>query len=236
MNGACSGSLRSPNEKHAQVRHAFWPLQALRMTQHQGAQEEGDSPFNTVTSHRHQHPPHQRRREFEVRANKCHPSQNLGPVGRLRQSMLYAEPHSMAKHFNAMMLGARAIGQLPNRGHCKDSEALARVYEDEARQACQKILCCLDIRVLDGDLIVLTCLWMPTLILPTGHFMQLYYNPDAQGRLCPHSSPVVAKASCSPEETFDKSIIPRGFRVLPDDIREVVDAYFHRQELEDKDG
>ena len=31
-----------------------------------------------------------------------------------------------------------------------------------------------------------------------------------------------------------QSIIPRGFRALPDDIREVVDAYFHRQELEDR--
>ena len=94
---------------------------------------------------------------------------------------LYAEPHSMAEQFDAMMLGTRAIGQLPNRGHCKDSEALAHVYEDEAQQACQKILRCLDVRVLDGDLIVLTCLRMPTLVLPTGHFMQLYYNLDAQG-------------------------------------------------------
>ena len=94
---------------------------------------------------------------------------------------LYAEPYSMAEHFDAMMLGTCAIGQLPNRGHCKDSEALAHVYEDEARQACQKILCCLDARVLDGDLIVPTCLRMPTLILPMGRFVQLYYNPDAQG-------------------------------------------------------
>ena len=71
---------------------------------------------------------------------------------------LYTEPHSMAEHFDAMMLGACAIGQLPNWGRCKDSEALARVYEDEAWQACQKILQCLDARVLDGDLIVPTCL------------------------------------------------------------------------------
>ena len=78
----------------------------------------------------------------------------LGDPGNL----LYAKPHSMAKHFDAMMLGTRSVGQLPNRGHCRDPEALARVYEDEARQACQKILCCLDVRVLDSDLIVPTCL------------------------------------------------------------------------------
>ena len=71
---------------------------------------------------------------------------------------LYAEPHSMAKHFDAMMIGTHSVGQLPNWGHCRDPEALAHVYEDEARQACQKILRCLDMRVLDGDLVVPTCL------------------------------------------------------------------------------
>ena len=72
-------------------------------------------------------------------------------------NLLYAEPHSMAEYFDAMMLGTRSVGQLPNWGHCKDPEALARVYEDEAQQACQKILRCLDVRVLDGDLVP-TCL------------------------------------------------------------------------------
>ena len=88
----------------------------------------------------------------------------------------------MAEHFDAMMLGTHAIGQLPNWGHCKDPEALTPVYEDEAWQVCQKILRCLDIRVMDGDLVVPTCLRMATLILPTGHFMQLYYHPEAQGQ------------------------------------------------------
>ena len=78
----------------------------------------------------------------------------LGDPGNL----LYAEHHSMDKHFDAMMIGARSVGQLPNRGCCRDPEALARVYEDEARQACQKILHCMDVRVLDGDLVVPTCL------------------------------------------------------------------------------
>ena len=148
-------------------------------------------------------------------------------------SLLYAEPHSMAKHFDAMMLGTHAIGQLPNQGHCKDSEALARVYEDKAQQACQKILRCLDARVLDSDLIVLTCLRMPTLILPMGHFMQLYYNPDAQGRYASQFSSG-GQGFLQARGDIRQSIIPRGFRVLPDDIREVVDAYFHRQELEDR--
>ena len=71
---------------------------------------------------------------------------------------LYAEPHSMAEHFDAMMIGTCSIGELPSRGHCRDPETLTRVYEDEARQACQKILRCLDVRVLDRDLVVPTCL------------------------------------------------------------------------------
>ena len=155
----------------------------------------------------------------------------LGDPGNL----LYAEPHSMAKHFDAMMLGAHSIGQLPNRGRCRDLEALARVYEDEAQQAYQKILHCLDVRVLDGDLIVLFCLRMPTLILPTGHFMQLYYNPDAQGRYA-SQFPSGSQGFLQPKGDIQESIIPRGFRVLPDDIWEVVDTYFHREELEDKAG
>ena len=71
---------------------------------------------------------------------------------------LYAEPHSMAEHFDAMMIGARSIGKLPSQGHCRDPEALTCVYEDEAWQACQKILRYLDLRVLDRDLVVPTCL------------------------------------------------------------------------------
>ena len=143
----------------------------------------------------------------------------LGEPGNL----LYAEPHSMAEHFDTMMLGAHSVGQLPNQGHCKDPEALTRVYEDEARQACQKILRCLDIRVLDGDLLVSTCLRMPTLILPTGCYMQLYYNPDAQGRYA-LQFPSGSQGFLQPRGDIQQSIIPRGFRALHNDIREVVDA------------
>ena len=122
----------------------------------------------------------------------------LGDPGNL----LYVEPHSMVEHFDAMMLGAHAIGQLPNQGRCKDSEALAHVNEDEAQQACQKILRCLDARVLDGDLVVLTCLQMPTLILLTGRFMHLYYNPDAQGRYA-SQFPSGGQGFLQPRGTFD---------------------------------
>ena len=99
---------------------------------------------------------------------------------------LYAEPHSMAEHYDAMLAGARALGGLPERTCCRDSGAMARVHEDEAQQVCQKILRCLDMRVMDGDLVVPTCLRTPTLILPAGRFVQLYYDPDAQGQYASH--------------------------------------------------
>ena len=34
-------------------------------------------------------------------------------------------------------------------------------------------------RVMDGNLVVLTCLRTPMLILRAGRFVQLYYDPDA---------------------------------------------------------
>ena len=146
---------------------------------------------------------------------------------------LYAKPYSMAKHFDAMMIGARSIGELPSRGHCRDPKALTHVYEDEAWQACQKILRCLDIRVLDGDLVVPTCLHTPMLILLTGRFMQLYYNPDAQGHYASHF-PSGGHSFLQHRGDIRESIMPRGFRALPADVREAVDTYFHREELEDE--
>ena len=86
---------------------------------------------------------------------------------------LYTKPHSMAEHFDAMLAGTHAIGDLPGQTCCRDSGVIARIYDDEAKQVWQKILRCLDMRVMDGDLIVPTCLWMPTLILPTGCFVQM---------------------------------------------------------------
>ena len=97
-------------------------------------------------------------------------------------SPLYAEPHSMAEHFNALVAGAHAIGDLPSHGRCSDNNTTVRVHEEEAAQVRQKILRCLDMRVIDGDLVVPMCLRTPTLILLVGRFMQLYNNPDNQGQ------------------------------------------------------
>ena len=95
---------------------------------------------------------------------------------------LYTEPHSMAEYFDAMTAGACAIGELPGWTRCRDDDATTRVYKDEAKQVRQKILRYLNMRVMDGDLVVPTCLWMPTLILPASHFAVMYYDPEAQGQ------------------------------------------------------
>ena len=95
---------------------------------------------------------------------------------------LYAEPHSMAEHFDTMTAGAHAIGKLPGQTRCRDDDMTAHIYKDEAKQVRQNILRYLDIRVMDGDLIVPTCLRTPTLILPAGCFAVMYYDPDTQGQ------------------------------------------------------
>ena len=144
---------------------------------------------------------------------------------------LYAEPHSMTEHFDAMTVGACAIGELPGRTHCRDDDVTARIYKDEAKQVRQKILRYLDMRVMDRDLIVLTCLQMPTLILPAGRLAVMYYDPEAQGQYASHF-PTVGQGFMQPRGDIRTSIVPRNFHVLPADVREVVDQYFHRVELE----
>ena len=84
---------------------------------------------------------------------------------------------------------------------------------------------------MNGDLVVPTCLRMPTLILPAGCFVQLYYDPDAQGQYASHFL-TGGQGFLQPRGDIRTSIIPRNFRILPADVREVVDLYFHREGLE----
>ena len=90
-------------------------------------------------------------------------------------------------------------------------------------------------RVMDGDLVVPTCLRMPMLILPAGRFVQLYYNLDAQGQYASHF-PTGGQGFLQPRGDIRTSIIPRNFRVLPADVREVIDLYFHREGPEAKEN
>ena len=86
-------------------------------------------------------------------------------------------------------------------------------------------------RVMDGDLIVPTCLRTPTLILSARRFVQLYYDPEAQGQYA-SDFPTRGQGFLQPRGDIRTSIIPTNFRILPDDVREVVDLYFHREGLD----
>ena len=69
------------------------------------------------------------------------------------------------------------------------------------------------------------------LILPAGRFVQLYYDPDAQGQYASHF-PTGGQGFLQPRVDIRTSIIPRNFRILPADVREVIDLYFNREGLE----
>ena len=78
-----------------------------------------------------------------------------------------------------------------------------------------------------------TCLRTPTLIFLVGRFMQLYYNPDNQGQYT-SQFPVDGQGFLQPRGDIRTDIVSRGFRQLPDNVREFIDRYFHRQETEDR--
>ena len=126
---------------------------------------------------------------------------------------LYTEPHSMAKHFDAMTAGAHAIGDLPGQTCCRDDDVTAHIYKDEARQVCQKILRYLDMRVMDGDLIVPTCLRMPTLILPDASRKCTMIQMPRDST--PLSSQPEVKASCNLEEILGHPSCPGTFTCSP---------------------
>ena len=65
--------------------------------------------------------------------------------------------------------------------------------------------------------------------------MQLYYNPDTQGHYA-SQFPSGGQGLLQPRGDIRESIMPRGFRALPTDVREAVGTYFHREELEVEAG
>ena len=69
------------------------------------------------------------------------------------------------------------------------------------------------------------------LILPARCFVQLYYDPDAQGQYA-SDFPTRGQGFLQPRGDIRMSIVPRNFRILPDDVREVINLYFHREGLE----
>ena len=144
---------------------------------------------------------------------------------------LYAEPHSMAEHFDAMLVGARALSNLPKHSHCKNSSAMARVLEDEAQQVCQKILRCLDMRVMDDDLVVPTCLEHQRLSSRPGAL----YSCTMTWMLrvsTPPTSLLGAEDSYSPGGTLEWLLSPGTSESFPMTFGK--SSIFHREGLEAK--
>ena len=59
----------------------------------------------------------------------------------------------------------------------------------------------------------------------------MYYDPEAQGQYA-SDFPTGGQGFMQPRGDIRTSIVPRNFRVLPADLQEVIDQYFHRGELE----
>ena len=95
----------------------------------------------------------------------------------------------------------------------------------------QKIIDCLDMRVLDRNLVILTCVHMPTLILPPKQFRQLYFDPENQGQYA-SKFPSGGYGFLQPRGNIRSSIIPKNFSTPPVNICKVIDLYFYREELE----
>ena len=61
--------------------------------------------------------------------------------------------------------------------------------------------------------------------------MQLYFNPDRQGQYA-SQFPEDGRGFLQPHGDIRISIVLRDFRQLPVDVQQLIDQYFHREELE----
>ena len=115
---------------------------------------------------------------------------------------LYAKPHSMAEHFDAMMIGTHSIGELPSRGHCRDLRCLPVCTKTKPGRPARRSL----------GAWMLGC-WMA--ISLSRHAYECPCSFSLLGASCSyiitqmprgvmlHSSPAAAKAFCNPGETLD---------------------------------
>ena len=79
--------------------------------------------------------------------------------------ILYAEPTSMAQHYDLMVAGSRHIGYLPDRPSRKTAEGVAELYLWERGELLNKIDSYLGNHKMQCHNVVPTCLHMPVLML-----------------------------------------------------------------------
>ena len=127
--------------------------------------------------------------------------------------ILYAEPVSMAQHYNLMVAGSRHIGYLPDRPSRKTAEGLAELYLQERGELLNKIDSYLGNCKMECGIIVPTCLRTPVLILDPKECMRRYHRPELQGAF-PTQFPVNGFGFMQPCNDLRRSIIPPNFREL----------------------
>ena len=128
--------------------------------------------------------------------------------------VLYAEPLSMAQHYDLMVAGSRHIGYLPERSSRKTAEDVAALFLRERGELLTRIRSYVDNRIIQCNIVVPTCLRTPVLILDPKECMRRYHDPTLQGEF-PSNFPVKGFGFVQPRNDLRRSIIPPNFRELP---------------------
>ena len=128
--------------------------------------------------------------------------------------VLYAEPLSMAQHYDLMVAGSRHIGYLPERSSRKTAEDVAALFLRERGELLTRIRSYVDNRTIECNIVVPTCLRTPVLILDPKECMRRYHHPTLQGAF-PTNFPVNGFGFVQPRNDLRRSIIPPNFRELP---------------------
>ena len=128
--------------------------------------------------------------------------------------VLYAEPLSMAQHYDLMVAGSRHIGYLPERSSHKAAEDVAALFLQERGELLTRIRSYVDNRTMEWNIVVPTCLRTPVLILDPKKCMRRYHDPTLQGAF-PTDFPVNGFGFVQPRNDLHRSIIPPNFRELP---------------------
>ena len=128
--------------------------------------------------------------------------------------VLYAEPLSMAQHYDLMVAGSRHIGYLPERSSRKTAEDVATLFLRERGELLTRIRSYVDNCTMECNIVVPTCLCTPVLILDPKECMRRYHDPTLQGEF-PTNFPVKGFGFVQPRNDLRRSIIPPNFRELP---------------------
>ena len=131
--------------------------------------------------------------------------------------VLYAEPVSMAQHYDLMVAGSCHIGYLQDRPSRKTAEGVAELYNKERGELLNKIDGFLQNRMMECGIVVPTCLRTPVLILDPLECMRRYHKPELQGAF-PTKFPIEGFGPVQPRNDLRRSIIPPNFRALPEKV------------------